>query len=442
MTVKNGVCYFDLSDPESKNSYAPTINCVIWKESYSKIEAQLRANKVSINKGSVIKLRGVVKYFPGRSTIQFQIHELDVAGVIGEIALARLRLMEVLGKEGLITKNRSLPIPIVPLKIALIGSPGTQGFLDFMTQINASGFNFEVVDYPVPVQGSDAPLRIAAALAKLDESQHDITVIVRGGGSQSDLGAFDTEVVARAVANCKTPVFAGIGHTQDKSVVDEVASQSFITPTECGQQIVGIVKGYYEEIHEKLNFIFTCVNLKISDNDARLGKFRDRLIIEGRKTVDSTGYLLDLKRHKLHDGGKGLLAGIDSQVSSKANSLVNGSVAMVIKAESELKTKTHTIVLQSVNSVEGYKLRINNSKGSLISAKDHCFRLNSDFIKFKKDTLQAYNPKNILKRGYALVRSQSLNIVRSVGTLSLESEIKTELTDGVVTSKITKIDTF
>ncbi len=105
---------------------------------------------------------------------------------------------------------------------------------------------FAVHVVPTPVQG-----RQAAATGGLGHSRGcsssalDVIVVVRGGGSKADLATFDTEPVARAIATSDMPVWTGIGHTGDQSVADEVANRSFITPTECGQELARLATEFW-----------------------------------------------------------------------------------------------------------------------------------------------------------------------------------------------------
>ena len=124
------------------------------------------------------------------------------------------------------------------MHVGLIASPGTEGYKDFLGQLTGSGFGFRVSHVRVSVQGAGAAAAIARALKVLSRSDCDIIAMVRGGGARADLAAFETEIVARAVAGAAKPVFTGIGHTGDETVADIVAARACITPTECGHQIV------------------------------------------------------------------------------------------------------------------------------------------------------------------------------------------------------------
>ena len=107
------------------------------------------------------------------------------------------------------------------------------------------------------VQGAEAPRAIAGALVALAGRNCDVAVVVRGGGSKADLAAFDTEPVARAIATMPIPVWIGIGHTGDQSVADIVANRSFVTPTECGQELVGRVATWWESVSGTRVVVFT-----------------------------------------------------------------------------------------------------------------------------------------------------------------------------------------
>jgi exodeoxyribonuclease VII large subunit len=95
------------------------------------------------------------------------------------------------------------------------------------------------------VQGDGAAALVAAAvkhLATLDDV--DLVAVIRGGGSKTDLAAFDGEALARAVAMCAKPIFTGIGHEVDTSIIDEVAYSWNKTPTACAVAIIDVVNEF------------------------------------------------------------------------------------------------------------------------------------------------------------------------------------------------------
>jgi exodeoxyribonuclease VII large subunit len=133
------------------------------------------------------------------------------------------------------------------LRVGLVASPGSEGYHDFLGQLTSSGFAFSVRVVPATVQGSAAPGAIATAIRALCRSDCELIVLVRGGGAKADLAAFETEVVARTIANATKPIWTGIGHTGDRSIADLVANRSFITPTECGHHLAVRLQAWWEE---------------------------------------------------------------------------------------------------------------------------------------------------------------------------------------------------
>ena len=130
-----------------------------------------------------------------------------------------------------------------------MASPGTEGYRDFLGRPRGlrDGLRRPVV--PTQVQGREAPRpRWPRPSGGCRPADCDVIVVVRGGGSKADLATFDAEPVARAIATSDIPVWTGIGHTGDQSVADEVANRSFITPTECGQELARLATEFWRPV--------------------------------------------------------------------------------------------------------------------------------------------------------------------------------------------------
>jgi exodeoxyribonuclease VII large subunit len=224
------------------------LKVVCWSSRWSRVRTTLDQLGITLDAGLVVRVRGEVQLYKPRGDISFILSEFDTDALLGKLAAERARVIKALTDEGLLDRNRSLPIPAVPLKIGLVASPGTEGYRDFLGQLEASGFAFDVRAVATQVQGRDAHRTVARAIRALGSTDCDLIVLVRGGGSKADLAAFDSEVVARVIATSPVPVWTGIGHTGDQSVADEVASRSYITPTECGQELARRATEYWDTI--------------------------------------------------------------------------------------------------------------------------------------------------------------------------------------------------
>ncbi len=238
LSDRTGHCYIDLIDPEqSGDRQAPVLKVRCWRQTWGPLRAQLARAGLELSPGTVVHLIGRVEFYRARAEVNFVMAGLDVTALLGRMAAEKAALLEKLRVEGLLEENRSRPVPALALRIALVASPETEGYRDFVGQLTSSGYAFNVEVARALVQGTDAPRSIARAITRAGTSDCDLVVVVRGGGSKADLVGFDSEPVARAIARCPIAVWTGIGHTGDESIADIVANRSFVTPTECGHEL-------------------------------------------------------------------------------------------------------------------------------------------------------------------------------------------------------------
>jgi len=182
--------------------------------------------------GLKVRIFGAVDFYAPNGRISLKMSDVDPRYTLGELALERDALVRRLREQGLYDANRRHLVPVVPLRVGVITSVGSAAWHDFTAEIERSGLGFRLACVDVRVQGDGSADMVAVALDQLGgRDDLDVLVVIRGGGSKTDLAAFDTETVARAVARCDLPVFTGIGHEIDVSVADEVSNRSFKTPT-------------------------------------------------------------------------------------------------------------------------------------------------------------------------------------------------------------------
>lgn len=145
-----------------------------------------------------------------------------------------------LDEEGLFAVERKRSLPSVPRHIAVISSPQAAGYADFIKILGDRWGGLRVDVAAVAVQGADAPDQIMRALNYFNtqEDLPEAIVIIRGGGSADDLGAFNDEQLVRAIAASRVPTLTGIGHEVDISLADLAADVRAATPSNAAQIIV------------------------------------------------------------------------------------------------------------------------------------------------------------------------------------------------------------
>ncbi|HEX4055696.1 MAG TPA: exodeoxyribonuclease VII large subunit [Tepidisphaeraceae bacterium] len=225
----SGHLYFTLKDS------AACINCVMWKDSASRLQFKLED-------GLEMIATGRVSVYAPQGRYQLQVQHLQPAGR-GALELAFRQLQAKLAAEGLFAAERKKPIPPYPMHIALLTSRATAALQDMLKVLRRFPW-LKLMLYHAPVQGDGSAARIAQAIAHLnrrsvDVGGVDVILLSRGGGSLEDLWSFNEEIVARAIAASRIPIVTGIGHEVDCTISDLVADYHAHTPTEAAQVITG-----------------------------------------------------------------------------------------------------------------------------------------------------------------------------------------------------------
>lgn len=167
----------------------------------------------------------------------FSLNVLDIDGTytLGDMARRRQEILQRLAQDGIIDDNRTLPLPRLLQRIAVVSSASAAGYGDFCRHLqeNEWQLRFHIQLFPAIMQGQHVPESIAAALTEIaDQAERwDAVVIIRGGGATSDLSDFDSYLLASCIAQHPLPVITGIGHDRDETVLDRVAHTAVKTPT-------------------------------------------------------------------------------------------------------------------------------------------------------------------------------------------------------------------
>ena len=170
--------------------------------------------------------------------------------------------------------NKELEFPAVPQRIAVISSKNAAGYSDFINHLtgNSFGYVFYTALIETSMQGTETEQGVISALDKIAINSHlfDLVVIIRGGGSQSDLSWFDSYNIAYHVTQFPLPVITGIGHDKDMSVTDMVANRSLKTPTAVADFLIDSVAGAENHLIEMSSGITDISRIIIEKNRNRI----------------------------------------------------------------------------------------------------------------------------------------------------------------------------
>jgi exodeoxyribonuclease VII large subunit len=273
--------YFDLvekGEGAERDQVVGVLSAVIWKGEFLRLRPVLERAGERLAEGLRVRCRVSVDFYPPGGRLQIQIREIDPTFTLGDLARRRQETLQALAEEGLLERNRAVPLPALPMSIALVASIGSAAYHDFLATLRESGFAFRVVAVHSAVQGAEAERSLPAALALAAATPCDCIVLVRGGGSKSDLAVFDSRAVAEAVARSAKPVLTGLGHEIDEAVVDLVAHRSFKTPTKVAEELVARIAGAELAAVRLREHLVRQARLAIAEAGGRLARAERRAV--------------------------------------------------------------------------------------------------------------------------------------------------------------------
>ncbi len=321
--------------------------------------------KFKIENGQKLIVRGRLSIYEQRGEFQMNAVAIEPVG-LGALQLAFEQLKKRLAEEGLFDPARKKPIPMLPQRIAVVTSPTGAAIQDILNVLGRRFAGLSLQIYPVRVQGPSAAREIATAIRHLSRwQQHDVVLIVRGGGSLEDLWAFNEEIVARAIAACEIPTISGIGHETDFTIADFVVDLRAPTPSAAAE----IVVRAKDEISNQI------------DHAVR----RVRNIVESRVR----NYRHEL-RHLMSSDRLGLLP---RRVAMQREQLERRRLMLYRLLEARAKS-----LRRRLEATEGplarYPQRVERKRKQLEGVAAH---------------LNAVSPLSVLSRGYAIAFSRSRN---------------------------------
>jgi exodeoxyribonuclease VII large subunit len=395
LQVRGKVVYLTLGEFEEGDARPKAVlDVIIWTaqfEAFNARFAQLPTPFVLRPELKVSLLLEAGFYVPS-GRFQTKVLDIDESFTLGELAVTRQKILEALQREGLLEKNKRLPFPELPLRVGLISSRGSAAYQDFTTVLLQSGFSFEIFFVEARMQGVATETTVRDALqrfARLPAGKGvDVICLVRGGGSKTDLVFFDSEMICRAIAASPVPVLTGIGHEIDRSLADIVAWDDLLTPTDCAKYLEARLSDAFAELVARATGV--------------RGAWESAYQYEGRSAVQKAELLRtewDARAQR------------ESQRQSDFFRNIALTAARLIRAGHD-------------------KLRLNRT--GLSRGPDKLIRLETVGLDLKAKLLQASDPAELLKRGFAQVVSTAGKWVRSARDLAAGDEIKVRFADGEI----------
>ncbi|WP_299623924.1 exodeoxyribonuclease VII large subunit [Pelagibius sp.] len=360
--------------------------------------------------GMEVIASGRITSYPGRSKYQIVIEALELAGQGALLKLLEERRRK-LAEEGLFDEARKRPLPFLPGVIGVVTSPSGAVIRDILHRL-ADRFPRRVLVWPVLVQGEGAAAQVAAAIRgfnALPEAgevpRPDLLIVARGGGSLEDLWSFNEEVVVRAAADSEIPLISAVGHETDTTLIDFAADRRAPTPTAAAEMAVPVRR-------ELL--------LQVSDLDRRLLAAANRLMDERRTQVEGLGRGLVDPRRLLEELTQRLDERVERLRAAWTRLLKDGQ-AQVARLQAALPHPRQLLTVK--------REQLAAAAGRLETLQPRLLSERRGEVESLGRVLESISYKNVLQRGYAVVRGPE-GAITSAAAVQPGQALRLEFADG------------
>lgn len=373
-----GHLYFSLKDENSK------INAVMFNYK------NLGLNFIPKDGMNVI-VKGKVSVFTTGGSYQITVSNMKEDG-IGNLYILFEELKRRLEREGLFSPEHKKKLPRIPKKVGVITASTGAAIKDIISTINRRFPLTEIILFPTLVQGVGAKENIVKMINEANESDVDVIILGRGGGSIEDLWAFNEEIVARAIYNSTKPIVSAVGHEIDFTISDFVSDMRAPTPTGAAELVVPSKVEIQSYLNDYKGRIISVINKKIKSYTDTFSKLKSTYILKNPISM------YEIDEQKLDN----MLEKLGSIMTYKLE-----------REKSELNNLSKMISPNMLNRLDKEKIKLEN-----IETK-----------------LNLLNPENILKKGYSLTLVEG-KIVKSINSVKKGSIIDTKFSDGIIKSEV------
>lgn len=452
--------YLDLVEHDSEGKEIAKTRGTVWKSVAGKLLAKFKEGTGADLAAGIKVMVKVQAQFNGQYGLSLNILDIDPSYTMGDMAAKLRRIREALVKEGIYRANKKLDIPSDFFRVAIVSPEQAAGLSDFKQEANLlSGHGICRFDYYGAVfQGERAAGEILNAIAKAlsahETEPYDALVIIRGGGNIADLNWLNDEALARQICLSPLPVLAGIGHSTDSTILDEVACHSFDTPSKVVGHIVQTVvsitdtaQGYVDEIlgtaekHASLaaqsiesEWRETRGNAAhaLEKAEQQAGHNHAWVIQQAVTLVEAADSSMGRAYETVCASARAAIQQAETRIEALHQSSVQGVTTVLERAEQDAAGYVDFTVMQT----EAILDRASRESGalwetSLQSAQDKANRA-EEMARETIGQIIALGPMHTLTRGFAIVRAVEGGVVTSAEQAESKMHLEIQFKDGSI----------
>ena len=349
---RSGHLYMSIKDNQS------VISAVMFAGNASKL-------KFKPENGMSVIIRGRVSIYERDGKYQLYIDDMQPDG-IGALAVAFEQMKEKLAKAGLFDNEHKMHIPEIPEKIGVISSPTGAAVQDVLNVLGRRFPMAEIIFAGVQVQGDNAATTIINAIKKFNQTDVDVIIIARGGGSAEDLWPFNDEKLAYAIYDSHIPIISGVGHETDFTICDFVADLRAPTPSAAAELAVPDIREQKYYVSSLKNALNIAIENDIKDKQYNLEKISKSSVLENpEKIIENCELYLDTLTTKINMRYKDVFTKQLSDFAMLCSKLDSLSPLKVLARGYSITKKDENIITDSKDLSVGDSISIQFADGNV-----------------------------------------------------------------------------
>jgi exodeoxyribonuclease VII large subunit len=424
---QSGHCYPELVEKQDGKVIAQ-IKSNLWKDDYISINNTFqRVLKEPLKDGIKILFLANISFDPTHG-LALRIIDIDPSYTLGDLEREKQEAIKKLQDEGIFSKNKTLTLPLLPQRIAIISVETSKGYADFLKVIdtNSWGYKFFHLLFPSLLQGEKAVEAIINQLRRIRKvrSHFDVVAIIRGGGGDIGLSCYNNYLLAKEIALFPIPVITGIGHATNETVSEMISFSNAITPTKLAEYLLQKFHNFSVPVQKAEEKIIDKSRRLISDENAKFQSevklFRsvtENILIKNRNEIKGQVQSLFLQSHFRFRNEKEYLFSSRDGIRKGTNTLCNTAKQEIkqfaLAMKKDVGTHLHAVKLlinqNAQQVVRSSKVLLLSGNEKIIHFKEMFSEKSLLFLKNENSELNNIeknvnnmSPKNVLRRGYSI----------------------------------------
>lgn len=394
---RSGHYYFSLKDKSGEMS------CVMFSSYVSRLN-------FNVQEGMRVLVSGSINVYEQRGSLQLVIRQMKQDG-LGDLYLEFEKRKQDLLRAGYFDESHKKAKPESIENIGVITGAQAAALQDVLSTIQKRWPMMKITLYPSFVQGNLAPKSLIQSLKKADTHDHDVLLIVRGGGSFEDLFCFNDVELVKTIYNLNTYIVSGVGHEVDTTLCDLVCDHRSVTPTAAAQWVTLDQYEVMSKILKNKELLSQNMSMILNHNKVILDSYKNHPYLK-----DPKSFIIE-KQLKLDGYNTQIEHALELELQKK-NVIKNYKEQMNLSMMNLLKVQENKLSMVPEKLESNIRVILQNSRHSL---QKNCA------------LLDAYSPLKVLSRGYSISKVND-KVIRHVKDVKSDDIMVTRVNDGVITS--------